>query len=164
MCRHSSFLRLEVSQHNMQLRQPDKLYVYRQCRHILQVCRPPCNISADCVNAPFKCVGLSVILLLSESTHTSCVSTCLWYFCYLSQCIYHVCRPIFDTSSNCVDACCMCVDLSVDFCFLSLSINLSITFILATYDIFLESLWFIVCHHQNQRSNNFPLFDDGNYE
>ena len=129
------------------LHQLSKFECWKLCRHIFQMSRPPWNFFSYCVNAHCMyvdlvfdkssncvdtccmCVDLSLIILLAVSTHTSCVST---YSLIILQAVstHIACVSTYlRNSSHYVDAYCTCVVLSVDFYFLSLSINLSITFI-----------------------------------
>ena len=121
--------------------------IFKLCRHMLHICRPVFDTSSYCVDTSCMCVDLCLRFLLNVSTHPACVSTCLWEFLLLCRHILHVCRPV-------------CIFLISE----TSSINLSNTIFLATYNISLELLWVIIYHHQNQRSNNLPLFDDDNYE
>ena len=71
------------------------------------------NILTNCVGTHHLCVDLSSTKLLAVSTHAAYVWTCLWYFFLMCWHILHVCRPIYEISSDCVDTLCMCVDLSL---------------------------------------------------
>ena len=136
------------------------------------------------VDTSSKWVDLLGILHLTVSTHTTCVSvyfqrilktvsthdkyvsTYLWVICLVCRHCLHMCRPVYEFSAQRVDTACIRVDLSVKF---SASWSLSIKPVkqsshINIYNISLELSKLIIFHHQNQRSNNLPLFDDGNYE
>ena len=114
---------------------------------MLHMCRPVFDTSSYCVDTSYMCVNLSLQFLLTVSTHLACVSTYIWDFFWLCRHILHVCRPVY-------------IFLISE----SLSINLSNIIFLSINNISFELSWVIIYHHQNQRSNNLPLFDDGNYE
>ena len=127
------------------------------------------------------CPSWYFFIAWTVSTHTIITLTPLLYAAWLCRHSLQLRQPCYFVLAVCVDACTKYVNL-VSTCSSTTSTHLmnastclqNISFLIknnpakvinqSTQNIILEWSWLIEGHHQNQRSNNLSLFDDGNYK
>ena len=91
------------------------------------------------------------MFLLNVLTHQACVSTWLWVFFWLCRHMKHVCRPVYEFPSECVDTSYMRVDLSLNF---SLTVSILPTCVSTQLEEFSKTSRHTcrICRHSKKKS------------